>query len=136
MFILCLIYKSFSKHSSSSSHIFRYASTYFLPLHLSPAILPYRIGKRYIAQLCTTKICICNVLVKKGEPAVQGIVLIVLIWKGIELFHIYKMYFQCIRQKAVPVDILPEMECAVEIINRYSLKIIFFHFCPEQGESS
>lgn len=33
-------------------------------------------------------------------------------------------------------SIAPEMEYAVEIINRYCLKIIFFLFCPEQGESS
>ena len=53
----------------------------------------------------------------------KGIVLYILAWQGLELFHINEVYFQCIRQKAVPVSIFPEMEHSMEIINRHRLKI-------------
>ena len=53
----------------------------------------------------------------------KGIVLYILARQGLELLHVNEVYFQCIRQKAVPVGIFPEMEHAVEIVNRYSLKV-------------
>ncbi len=53
----------------------------------------------------------------------EGIVLNVLVRQGLELLHVNEVDFQCVRQKAVPVGILPEMEHGMEIIHCHSLKI-------------